>query len=94
MPAPRSGLPPTYSDPRTTTFALLVFPNTDSAQSAPDAKADLGKSVLEWLMVGILAVFVACFFIRRVLRQRRGTPDASADTDSDHQENPDLVIAE
>ncbi|KAJ7212720.1 hypothetical protein GGX14DRAFT_393609 [Mycena pura] len=74
MPAPRSGFPSKYFPPRAT-FASLVFPNTDSTQPAPDAKSDLGK----------FAVFVAYFFIRRVLRQRRGAPDASADTDGGDQ---------
>ncbi|KAJ6538127.1 hypothetical protein B0H19DRAFT_1270492 [Mycena capillaripes] len=63
--APRSNSPPDI-----TSFASLVFPVTDSPQPPTSAKAELGKSVIEWLFVVIAIVLVACLFLRKLCRVR------------------------
>ncbi|KAJ6488739.1 peptidase S8/S53 domain-containing protein [Mycena sanguinolenta] len=57
--------------PAASTFASLVFPATDSDSDEPNnSKADLAKTVIQWLFVVIALILIACFFLRKVFGPR------------------------
>ncbi|KAF7344649.1 hypothetical protein MVEN_01625100 [Mycena venus] len=57
------------SPPDTTSFASLVFPTTDS-NTPTNAKTDLAKTAIEWLIVVIAVVLIACLFLRKMFGSR------------------------
>ncbi|KAJ7304782.1 hypothetical protein DFH08DRAFT_521553 [Mycena albidolilacea] len=57
------------ADFASTSFASLVFPTADSAQPS-NAKADLAKTVIEWLFVVIAVILIACLFLRKMFGTR------------------------
>ncbi|KAF8148119.1 hypothetical protein K438DRAFT_2027553 [Mycena galopus ATCC 62051] len=59
------------SPPASTTFASLVFPTTNSDSEQPNnGKADLAKTVIEWLFVVIAVILIACLFLRKLFGPR------------------------
>ncbi|KAF7375844.1 hypothetical protein MSAN_00474400 [Mycena sanguinolenta] len=57
--------------PPGSTFASLVFPTTGSDSDEPNNfKADLAKTVIEWLFVVIALILIAYFFLRKIFGPR------------------------
>ncbi|KAJ7431625.1 hypothetical protein B0H11DRAFT_2129379 [Mycena galericulata] len=67
-PRPRSAS--TDLPPPNTSFASLANGSPPS-----QAKSEVAKSVIEWLLVGIALILLACLLLRRMLRWREMHPD-------------------
>ncbi|KAJ7453837.1 hypothetical protein FB451DRAFT_665518 [Mycena latifolia] len=79
--APRTA-PFPDSVPATTSFASLVFPtDPGAAEAQASTKADLAKSVIEWLFVVIAVILIICLFLRKLLGAPRALQYPSTSND-------------
>ncbi|KAJ7719127.1 hypothetical protein B0H16DRAFT_1739597 [Mycena metata] len=67
---------------RTSSFASLVFPTADSTEPT-SVKADVAKTVIEWLFVVIAVVLIACLLLRKILASRASSTFARDSIASD-----------